>query len=181
MDGSERFDATYEAHLASVLAFALRRVPSRHEAEDVVAETFAVAWRRRDSIPEHPLPWLYGVTRRVISNQERSSRRVARLRGKLGSQPSNLGEDPADTFEQRDTFANAFAQLNEAQQEVLRLVAWEGLDHADGAAVLECSRTAFRVRLHRARRELAKRLEEAGHIQGEMPRSTEPQVRAKTE
>lgn len=180
MDGAERFEAAYEAHLASVLAFAIRRVP-RHEAEDIVAETFAVAWRRRDSIPDPSLPWLYGVARHVIRNQERSSRRVARLRGKLGSQPSTLAGDPAESVDELDAFAEAFARLNEGQREILRLVAWEGLDHAEAAAVLECSRTAFRVRLHRARSELTKRMDEAGHVKGEMPPPAKQSVDAETE
>ena len=41
----ERFDALYRAHYAAVLRFARRRTDPA-SAEDVAAETFAIAWRR---------------------------------------------------------------------------------------------------------------------------------------
>ena len=44
-------------------------------------------------------------------------------------------------------------------RELLLLVGWEQLDHAAAARVLGCSRTALKVRLHRARRRLAAHLE----------------------
>jgi hypothetical protein len=50
--GASRFDAAFDAHYLKVLAFALRRMESRAEAEDAMAETFAVAWRRRDANPD---------------------------------------------------------------------------------------------------------------------------------
>src|SRR6266542_3605025 len=75
--GASRFDAAFDAHYLKVLAFAIRRMESRPEAEDVAAETFAVAWRRRDAIPDAPLPWLYAIALRVIANHRRSSRRRA--------------------------------------------------------------------------------------------------------
>jgi RNA polymerase sigma-70 factor (ECF subfamily) len=43
---------------------------------------------------------------------------------------------------------------------VLALVAWEGLAPADAARVLGCTAVACRVRLHRAKRQLARRLAE---------------------
>ena len=50
---------------------------------------------------------------------------------------------------------------------MLRLVAWDGLDVREGAEVLGCSQGAFRVRLHRARRKLARRLDAAKPIDQE--------------
>ncbi len=53
----------------------------------------------------------------------------------------------------------AFAALRERDREVLRLVAWDGLDAAEAAEVLGVTRLAFTVRLHRARRRLERALE----------------------
>ena len=156
------FDAAFDAHYASVLAFALRRVTGRGDAEDVAAETFAVAWRRREE-GQAELPWLYAVAANVISNQRRSGRRRFRLRSKLATQPPVVGRDPADSVAERDAVANAFAQLSEDQRELLRLVCWEGLTSEDAAVALGCSPVAFRARLHRAKTKLAQHLEPAGH------------------
>ena len=65
------FDAFFEAHYSEVRRFALRRVENRDAAEDVLAETFAIAWRRRQRIPEPALPWLFAICHWVIANRQR--------------------------------------------------------------------------------------------------------------
>jgi RNA polymerase sigma-70 factor, ECF subfamily len=159
----DRFEAGFREHHARLLAFALRRVSGREAAEDVVADTFAVAWRRRDCIPDSPLPWLYAIAANVIADQYRSTRRNhdlgLRLVHEAGSGPP--GSDLAEALALRDAFASAFARLSEGEREVLRLVAWDGLDVREASQALGCSQGAFRVRLHRARRKLARRLDAA--------------------
>ncbi len=171
LDADSRFESCFRDHYAAVLAFAIRRLSDRATGEDVAAETFAVAWRRRELIPDEPLPWLYGIALRVAANQRRSGERRRRLGERLEheatSRPS--APEPADAMHRRDSFARAFGRLDEPEREVLRLVAWEGLNTREAAAVLGCSAAAFRVRLHRARRRLAKHLEAAGHSPVERP------------
>ena len=156
--GDARFEQAFGSHYAQVLAFAVRRVGDQATAEDIAADTFAVAWRRRSDLPDEPLPWLYGVARRVIANQRRSQQRrgslQARLIGEAGhSEPSR---DPADILGTRSDVRAALAGIPEGSREVLRLVAWEGLDTRDGATALGCSPAAFRVRLFRAKRQFSK-------------------------
>jgi RNA polymerase sigma-70 factor (ECF subfamily) len=55
--------------------------------------------------------------------------------------------------------AAAFAALSERDREVLRLIAWEELSLGQAAVVLGCSAVACRVRYHRAKSRLARRLE----------------------
>jgi RNA polymerase sigma-70 factor (ECF subfamily) len=167
----DRFEACFRESYAAVLAFAIRRLPDRAAAEDAAAETFAVAWRRRELIPEEPLPWLYAVALRVIANQRRSGERRRRLGERLEHEARSptTAPEPADALHGRDAFSHAFQSLSEGEREVLRLVAWDGLDSREAAAVLGCSAAAFRVRLHRARRRLAKHLEAAGHFPDERP------------
>jgi RNA polymerase sigma-70 factor (ECF subfamily) len=169
-----RFECCFRDHYPHVLAFAIRRMPGREAAEDATAETFAVAWRRRDCIPEPALPWLYAIGLRVIANQRRSSQRRQALGERLAREPEpgTPGLDPVESCSRRDTFAVAFERLSEPEREVLRLVAWDGFDTRDGARALGCSPTAFRVRLHRARRKLARQLEAAGHSIRESPTAT---------
>jgi DNA-directed RNA polymerase specialized sigma24 family protein len=58
----------------------------------------------------------------------------------------------------------ALGHLSEGQREVLRLAAWEGMDARRAAAALGCSPAAYTLRLHRARRRLAKELAASGHV-----------------
>ena len=160
---SARFDACFRAHYAEVLAYVLRRVGERPRAEDVAAETFAVAWRRLDALPAEPLPWLLGIARQLILNDARSMRRRSRLRARMAgvSRPGG-GVDVADSVSERSAILAAFGRLSEREREVLRLAAWEGLDARRAAATLGCSPGAYAVRLHRARRRLAAELAASG-------------------
>jgi len=162
----DRFEHCFRDHYAQLLAFAMRRVSGREIAEDVVADAFAVAWRRRDRIPNPALPWLYAIAAHVIANQYRSTRRRHSLDARLAHETGAVApeSDPAESLGRRDAFSAAFALLAEPEREVLRLVAWDGLDTSDAAQVFGCSPGAFRVRLHRARRKLAKQLEATEHL-----------------
>jgi RNA polymerase sigma-70 factor (ECF subfamily) len=162
----DRFERCFRDHYTQLLAFSMRRVSGREIAEDVVADTFAVAWRRRDRIPDPALPWLYTIAAHVIANQYRSTRRRQNLDLRLAHEPGTIAAetDPAESLGRRDAFSVAFAGLAEPEREVLRLIAWDGLDTRDAARVFGCSPGAFRVRLHRARRKLAKQLEATRHL-----------------
>ena len=157
-----RLWADYHRH---VLAYALRRTNERTDAEDAVASTFTVAWRRFGDKPsaEFELPWLYAIAARVLANQRRSLRRLAALRSMLRELPAPAGKERSDLPE----VVAALKQLRRDDQEILRLAAWEGLTGAELAVALDCSENAAAIRLHRARKRLAEELEKeeptAGH------------------
>ena len=160
MSDRAAFEALFRAHVGAVHAYALRRTdPST--ADDVVADTFLVCWRRFDRVPDDALPWLYAVARRCLANRLRAGRRE-RARVALFDTPPGTTPATADAYEQRaaarDVLA-ALAALPPKEREALRLCAWEGLAPADAARVAGCTAPAFRVRLHRARRRLAAQLE----------------------
>lgn len=159
-DDRERFERLYRENFRAVLRFALARIdPER--AKDVAAETFLVAWRRLDDVPAEPRLWLLGVARRVIAGQFRSEARrqalALRLRAARGSDATEA--DLSGPLAERDQVLAAFAALGERDREVLRLVTWDGLSAAEAAEVLGVTRLAFAVRLHRARKRLARALE----------------------
>ena len=155
------FEEMFLQHRSAVHAYARRRVPP-DVAEEIVAETFAVAWRRFERVPvATPLPWLYAVAGRVIANERRAARRRGGLMdGLLRERIGSAAPDPALIVDRRDGIADAFAILSDAQRQVLGLTAWEGLDPEDAARALGISAVAYRVRLHRARRALAQALEQ---------------------
>ena len=157
--GEERnaFERLFRGHHLAVHRYALRRVGER-AADDVVAETFMVAWRRHEEIVGDPLPWLLGVARRVCANQLRASVRQASLGRRLAAESLPLSEDVPISD---GRLKQALGRLGERDREVLLLVAWDGLSNDGAAKVLGCTTTAFRVRLHRARVRLAQALDEA--------------------
>lgn len=154
-----RFRRLYEESYRPLFAYALRRVPAPEYASDVVAETLLIAWRRLDVVPagSDALPWLYGVARRVLANQERGLRRAERLSQRLLELPRSQGDVESEMAlrERYRVLLVAFERLDGLDQEVLRLAAWEGLSAAEMADVLACSENAATLRLHRARARLA--------------------------
>jgi RNA polymerase sigma-70 factor (ECF subfamily) len=157
MDERRRFEAMYEEHRKGLLAYAVRRV-GPEDAPDVVAEAFLVAWRRLADVPDDPLPWLFGVARRVIATNRRGHRRRARLAERLAQAVPLGASDAAPGRPDTGELGRAFASLGEPDREVLTLVALDGLSVARAAAALGCSPPALSVRLHRARSRLAKRM-----------------------
>jgi RNA polymerase sigma-70 factor (ECF subfamily) len=148
----KRFEAMYRTHYNEVLDYARRRAPE-DVARDVAAETFLVAWRRLDVVPDEQIPWLIAVARRTLANHRRSARRRLSLHAKLENERHITEMLESDPHEQSDDPAvvTAFRRLPEKDQELLRLIAWEELDYAQAATALGCSRVALRIRLHRAR------------------------------
>lgn len=151
---ASRFAGIFEIHHKAVLAYAIRRCASEADAEDAAAETFVIAWRRRLDLPAEPLPFLYGVARRVIANQRRSGLRRFALHLRLREHP-----EPVHGLFSSETgpALAALGRLRPEDQELLRLVAWEELNHTEIAQVLGITVNAVAIRLHRARQ----RFEEA--------------------
>jgi RNA polymerase sigma-70 factor (ECF subfamily) len=126
-DGDQvRFERLYRQHFRPVLRYALVRLdPER--AKDAVAETFLIAWRRLDDVPDEPAPWLFGVARKVVAGQLRADTRrsalTARLDGAIRQRGDDAWPDPADEVARRDAALAALARLGAADRELLRLAA----------------------------------------------------------
>lgn len=138
------------------MAYALRRTSNEADAEDAVAETFAVAWRRVDRLPEPELalPWLLATARRVLANQHRGASRRFRLGLRLGAQPR---EAPAIHAVETPAL-EALARMRREDQELLRLLVWDGLSQVEAGEVLGISANAVGIRLSRARKRFAEKL-----------------------
>ncbi len=159
-EAKERVGRLYERYASHVTAYAMRRA-SRSDAADVVAETFLVAWRRRDAVPDEPktLPWLYGVARRVLANQRRSTHRRTQLRDRLRQQLDLRHWEPTtDHVEHLSRVEAALNVLSYDDAEILRLTAWEDLRPSEIAEVLDMAPGTVRQRLRRARIRLRKQL-----------------------
>ena len=169
------YDELYERHAAALVRFALRRLGSREEAEDVVAEVFEVAWRRRLDVPADPGPWLFGIARNVVAHRMRGRARRAALVSRLEAE--RAGAPSADHAGVEDPAARvraALGRLRPDDREVLLLASWEGLSHAQTATVLGCSTPAVALRLFRARRRLRTLLDETHDESAARPAGAHP-------
>jgi RNA polymerase sigma-70 factor (ECF subfamily) len=164
-DARERFEALAAEVVEPVRRFLARRTDP-DTADDVLAETLLVCWRRLDQVPEHALPWVYGVARNCLSNIQRGDRRQVRLAARITVvDPPQQVVPAADEPDER--VAAALAAMRPEEADLLRLWAWEQLGPAEIAAVLGITPNAASIRLHRARGkfidELRKIDDAAGH------------------
>jgi RNA polymerase sigma-70 factor, ECF subfamily len=148
----------YERYAGAVHRYALRR-SDPETAEEITAQVFTVAWRRRSALPEDALPWLYGVARRALAEQRRGAARRKRLGERLRGEAIEVTPGPALLDEGLD---RALRRLSQGDREALLLRYWEELGPAQIARVMGCSRATMAVRLHRARLRLRRALEVVG-------------------
>lgn len=151
----QRFTAIYEECRQRVWAYATARA-GRQIADEVVSETFAVAWRRLADVPDPALPWLLGVARNVLRDGHRAQVRRESFAAELRRWAPRASGDIAEDVAERLAVLRAMADLPEGDREILILVAWQGLTPRDAAKVVGCSPATLRVRLHRARRRLVR-------------------------
>jgi RNA polymerase sigma-70 factor (ECF subfamily) len=163
----QRYRRLFDMHSREVFAYCRRRTDAE-TAADCAAETFLVAWRRLDDVPDGDaaLWWLYGVARRVLANEFRRIRRSRRLLGKLRRREPVTDPTPEVVVlrgERDRTMLAALASLRPDDQELLRLAWWDGLSHAQVAEVVGCSPQTASQRIHRAARRVAKEYERLDH------------------
>lgn len=162
-EDDERFRRLFDDHYRIVMAYALRRTSSSDDAHDVASETFAVAWRRLEIVPDDrdgQVAWLLATARRVLANLHRSQRRRRALQHRVETEHGvPVGRDVSEAAGEVELVRAALADLHDVDREILRLAAWEDLPHQQIAEVLDLSVSAVSVRLHRARGRLSQTLE----------------------
>ena len=160
-DTTQEFTALYADNHRRVHAYVVARA-GRSLADEVVAETFLVAWRRFAQMPGGAaLPWLLGVARNVIRERYRDEGRQRAVAAEMLAWAADT-PDVADGVAERSALLTALAGLSENDREVLTLIAWDGLSPRAAAQVVNCSTPAFLVRLHRARTRLTRAVAAAG-------------------
>ncbi|NYD40639.1 sigma-70 family RNA polymerase sigma factor [Nocardioides panaciterrulae] len=165
-----RFEEIAPALIEPLRRFLARRTDAA-TAEDVLAETLLVCWRRVAELPERPLPWAYAVARNCLANAERGARRQQRLAARIAvvDPPAAVQPGPGerDGAGRDAEVVEALGRLREQDAELLRLWAWEQLGAAEIATVLDLTPNAAGIRLHRARQRLREELRKsdlpAGH------------------
>ena len=150
---ADDFAAVYTEHLPAISRYLARRV-ERDAVEDLAADVFALAWRKRESVTRgEELPWLYRIAANLVANHRRklaaSTSFIASLR------PADSAPAADDIVIADQQLANAWKQLQPADREVIALATFEELSIGEIASALGISANAVSIRLHRARKRLA--------------------------
>ncbi|MFF2620273.1 RNA polymerase sigma factor [Oerskovia jenensis] len=156
-----RFADLWEENVGRVHRYVSRHAEP-HTADDVVAETFLVAWRRIDDVPEDSLPWLLVVARNTVANARRSTyrRRAVEIELARVAHLAAHAPTPGVIVPEREHVLAALARLSPKSREIVLLLAWDGLDTSQAAQVLGTSQAAVKMRLSRARRQLTRELDD---------------------
>ncbi len=159
-DQHERFDAVYAATRRDLLAFLLRRASTPEDAADLLAQTFLIAWEKRDRLPralEDARPWLFAIARNLLRHSLDRNERSRSLSITLAEELRRLGiEEPPPAAQESpaDPVLAALAQLPAIDREIIELGSWDGLTPREIAPILGLSPNVVRVRSHRARARL---------------------------
>ncbi len=130
------FDQVFEDEYRPLHRYLYRRIGSA-DADDLAAETFAVAYRRWDDLDlSRPVrPWLYGIAANLLRHRWRTERRILRAYAHYGSD-SALGQEDDSSLDRVDAqgaearFGGSACGLRPQEREVLLLHAWADLTDA---------------------------------------------------
>lgn len=157
------FAEVFDRHARAVNAFAAYRV-GRSAAEDVLSETFLVAFRRRAdfaSDAESALPWLIGIASRLIRKHRAVEAKhwmsfAASISHQDHSSFGGLEEAMSRLDAERElaTMKVRIASLAPRDRETLLLYAWHGLSYEEIATALGVPIGTVRSRLNRVRKRL---------------------------
>ncbi|GLY78518.1 RNA polymerase sigma factor [Actinoallomurus iriomotensis] len=157
----ELFTALYERHAPAIHRYVARRLGT-DMADDLMAETFLIAFRQRESYDQSrpdARPWLYGIATNLVAQHAKAEARMWRTIARTGIDPAM--DSPADrVVEQvsasgtRRSLAAALARLHPGQRDVLLLTAAGGLTSTEIATALGVSPGTVHSRLNRARKKM---------------------------
>ncbi len=168
-DRRAAFEALFRDVYEPLQAYARRRT-DLVSADDVVAETLLVLWRRFDEIPrDATLAWSYGVARRCLANQRRGDHRRDALAERVVAERAIAPADVSDMVAEVAgdvQLTEALADLSVDDREIMRLWAWEELQPREIAVVLAISANAATIRVHRAKKRLSEAFDRKSGVAG---------------
>jgi RNA polymerase sigma factor (sigma-70 family) len=161
----EQFTVLFRRHAPHIQRYVVRRL-GQDAADDIVAETFLLAFRQRDCYDQtraDARPWLYGIATNLIGRHRRTEIRMYRALARTGADPvmepfTDRVDDRVSASTASRRLAAALARLPEEFRDTLLLVAWGDLSYAEVATALEVPVGTVRSRMSRARSKLRRTL-----------------------
>jgi RNA polymerase sigma factor (sigma-70 family) len=161
----EHFTVLFRRHAPHIQRYVVRRL-GQDAADDIVAETFLLAFRQRESYDQtraDARPWLYGIATNLIGRHRRAETRLYRALARTGADP--VTEPFTDRVDDRVSASTAsrrlavgLARLSEELRDTLLLVAWGDLSYEEAATALGVPVGTVRSRVSRARSKLRRTL-----------------------
>ena len=149
---SEGFAELYERTFPRVYAYVASLLRDRSAAEDVTAQAFERAYRKRRSYRAargSMDAWVFGIARNAALDELRKRKRRAKLEGDPEDVQAPAPEDQADLALRRETVRTALASLGGQERDLIALKFAGGLSNGEIARVLRMSESNVGTRLHR--------------------------------
>ncbi|MFD0899042.1 RNA polymerase sigma factor [Actinomadura sediminis] len=166
LDDAEAFGELFRRYGPRIHAYVRRRL-GPVLADDLLSETFAIAFRQRERFDGRADfgAWLWGIASNLIARHHRQETRMYRAYARTGVDPAEDGV--ADRASERATaaalgpsMAKALAGLTVQERGPLLLLAWGEMSYSEIAAALDLPLGTVKARIHRARKKLRKALPE---------------------
>jgi RNA polymerase sigma factor (sigma-70 family) len=161
---ADTFAALYQRTFPRVYAYVMSLLRDRSAAEDVTAQAFERAYRKRGSYRARrgsPEAWLFGIARNAALDELRRRGRRASLESEPADEDSPTADDQAELALRREVVREALTKLDGRERDLLSLKFSGGLSNAEIGRVLGVSESNAGTRLHRALTKLRKACDEA--------------------
>ena len=154
---SEQFEALYQRTFPRVYAYVASMLRDRSAAEEVTAQAFERAYRKRASYRAGrgtPEAWLFGIARHAALDELRRLKRRAPLQADPEDLSAVAPEDHAEGIVRRETVRAALATLEPRDRDLVALKFQAGLSNAEIGRVLSMSESNVGTKLHRTMEKL---------------------------
>jgi RNA polymerase sigma factor (sigma-70 family) len=164
----ELFTELFRRHAPHIQRYVVRRLGA-NAADDIVAETFLLAFRQRisyDLTRADARPWLYGIATNLIGRHRRAEIRLYRALARTGADPvtepfTDRVDDRVSAGHASRQLAAALARLSAKLRDTMLLAAWSDLSYEEIAVALGVPVGTVRSRLSRARSRLRQTMGDA--------------------
>ena len=153
----EQFDALYQRTFPRVYAYVTSLLRDRSAAEEVTAQAYERAYRKRSSYKAgrgSPEAWLFGIARHAALDELRRLKRRAPLEADPEDVSALPPEDHAEGVVRRETVRAALATLEPKERDLVALKFQAGLSNAEIGRVLGMSESNAGTKLHRTMEKL---------------------------
>jgi RNA polymerase sigma factor (sigma-70 family) len=163
-DVDAEFEELYRRSRDDVYAYVAGLLRDRSAAEDVTAQAFERAYRRRRTFKPgrgNRRAWLFGIARNAALDELRRRRRRARLVAEPEDERLVPAHEGAEGAIRRAALRSAIAELSPRERELVSLKFFAGLTNAEIASVIGTSETNAGTKLHRVIQKLRRACDEA--------------------